>query len=96
MDIITPERFSEFSALGTILLVVIIAVWKGIPALIAYMERKDATHREDIQNLIVSSREERETFYKNLHIQLDKIHTRLDRIETSVMVKPETPSSTKK
>jgi hypothetical protein len=101
MDI-TPEKIAELSALATILIVVLVAVWRGIPALFAYIERKDTvqreetatlifkhredmmTHREDMMALIASSREERDTFYKNLGIQLDRIHDRLDKIETTV------------
>ena len=94
MDI-TPEKIAELSALATILIVVLVAVWRGIPALIAYIERKDTVHRDetmtliskhrdDMMTLIAASREERDTFYKNLGIQLDRIHDRLDKIETSV------------
>ena len=92
---ITPEKIAELSALATILIVVLVAVWRGIPALIAYIERKDTVHREetmtliskhrdDMMTLIASSREERDTFYKNLGIKLDRIHDRLDKIETTV------------
>ena len=94
MEII-PEKIAELSALATILIVVLVAVWRGIPALFAYIERKDSVHREetmtlisnhreDMMSLIAASREERDTFYKNLGIQLDRIHNRLDKIETSI------------
>ena len=94
MDI-TPEKLAELSALATILIVVLVAVWRGIPALFAYIERKDTVHREetmtlisnhrdDMMSLIAASREERDTFYKNLGVQLDRIHERFDRIETSI------------
>ena len=94
MDI-TPEKIAELSALATILIVVLVAVWRGIPALFAHIERKDTVHREetmtliskhrdDMMALIASSREERDAFYKNLGIQLDRIHDRLDKIETTV------------
>jgi hypothetical protein len=84
MEIVAPERVAELSALGTVLFAVLLVVWKGIPALIAYMERKDSTHRADIMSLIAAGREERDSFYKNLGIKLDRIHDRLDKIETSV------------
>ena len=77
----TPQSIAELSALATILGLVLFAVWRGVPALIAYLERKDAKHREDIMTLVASSREERDTFYKHLGIQLERIHDRLDKIE---------------
>ena len=94
MEII-PNKIAELSALATILIVVLVAVWRGIPALFAYIERKDTVqrddtmllisqHREDMMTLIASSREERDAFYKNLGIQLDRIHDRLDKIEISI------------
>jgi hypothetical protein len=94
MEII-PDKIAELSALATIIIVVLVAVWRGIPALFAYIERKDnvqreetmlliSKHREDMMTLFASSREERDKFYENLGIQLDRIHDRLDKIETTV------------
>jgi len=104
MDIgtIAPERIAEVSAVGTILIVFLVAVWKGIPALIGYAERKDTAHREmtmslitrhqeDMKALIASNREERDTFYKNLGIKLDRVHDRLDKIETAVTTSKQSP-----
>jgi hypothetical protein len=86
MDL-TFEQIRELSAVATILIVVLVAVWRGIPALIAYLERKDIAHREDIMTLVNTAREERDAFYKNLGIKLDRIHDRLDTIETTITKK---------
>jgi hypothetical protein len=86
MDL-TFEQIRELSAVATILIVVLVAVCRGIPALIAYLERKDAAHREDVMSLVRSAREERDAFYKNLTIQLDRIHDRLDTIESTITKK---------
>jgi len=79
MDL-ASQSIAELSALATILGIILFVVWRGVPALIAYLERKDAKHREDIMSLIASSREERDKFYANLAIKLDRIHDRLDKI----------------
>jgi hypothetical protein len=84
MDI-SPDKITELSALATLVIVVLTAVWRGIPALIAYLERKDAIHREDIQNLIAASREERDAFYRDLGIKLDRIHERIDKLDTALL-----------
>jgi hypothetical protein len=81
------EQIRELSAVATILFVVLVAVWRGIPALIAYLERKDIAHREDIMTLVNAAREERDSFYRNLGIKLDRIHDRLDTIETTITQK---------
>jgi hypothetical protein len=86
MDL-TFEQIRELSAVATILIVVLVAVWRGIPALIAYLERKDIAHREDIMTLVNAAREERDAFYANLGIKLDRIHDRLDTIETTMTKK---------
>ena len=80
----TPDRISEFSALGTILAVFLFGVWRGVPALIAYLDRKDALHRDDIIKIVEAHRLEREAFYKDLGIKLDKINGRLDDLESSI------------
>ena len=89
MDL-TFEQIRELSALGAVLFVFLsvftVAVWRGIPALIAYLDRKDERHRNDIMNLIASSREERDTFYANLGIKLDRIHDELHKIKSSVIL----------
>ena len=87
---LTPQTIAELSALATVLGIVLFVVWRGIPALISYFERKDAKHREDIMALIASSRKERDTFYKHLGIQLDRIHDRLDKIELNQHTKTTT------
>ena len=81
---LTPEKISELSALATILFIVLIAVWRGVPQLIAYLERKDMSHREDIMNLIAENRAERDILYERLGASLDRVHDRLDTIETAV------------
>ena len=67
-----------------------VVVWWGIPALIAYLERKDAVHREDIRALLAASREERDAFIaslKEINGQLDNVNRKIDRIETLVTTK---------
>ena len=82
---VLPDRIAELSALGTILAVFLFGVWRGVPALIAYLERKDALHRDDIIKIVEAHRLEREAFYRDLGIKLDKIDDRLDDLESSIM-----------
>ena len=86
MEALTYDRLGELSALATILAAVIIVVWKGIPLLIAYLERKDNAHREEIKIIMAENREDRNRFYEQLTISLGRIHDRLDKIETSIVV----------
>ena len=81
---LTPERIGELSALATILLVFLVAVWRGVPQLIAYLERKDTAHREEIRHMIEDSRAERDVYLERTCTSLDRIHIRLDSIETTV------------
>jgi hypothetical protein len=100
---------AELSALGAIIVVFLLAAWRGVPALFAYLKCKDtkqrddlmsliakhredimslvAKHREDTMTLIAASRAERDAFYEHSGIQFDKVHERLDRIESSI-IKP--------
>ena len=80
----TPDRLADLSALGTILAVFLFGVWRGVPALIAYLDRKDALHRDDTIKIVEAHRLEREAFYKDLGIKLDKISDRLDHLESSI------------
>jgi predicted PurR-regulated permease PerM len=75
---------NELSALITILLIAIFTIVKSIPALIAYMKEKDTIHREDMINIIESARRERELFYEKHNEAFEKIHGRLDKIESSI------------
>ena len=83
---LTPNTISEFSALATILFIVLAAAWWGVPQLIAYLERKDMAHREYIMNLIAENRAERSILYERLGTSLDRVHDRLDTIETAVRI----------
>ena len=84
MDSMSQNMIAEYSALGVILIGVLLFIFKGVPMILAYLKHKDDIHREDVLNLIASAREERDSFYKNLNIKLDKIHERLDSIESAV------------
>ena len=99
MDISAIDLIKEFGALVIVAIIVLATIKWGFPAMFAYFKHKDTQHREDIMSLntqhredmtalIASSREEREAFYKHCGIQFDKIHERLDRIESSVIKPP--------
>ena len=81
---LTPDIIREYSAFATILFIVFVSVWWGVPQLIAYLERKDVAHRADIMNLIAENRAERAVLYERLGTSLDRVHDRLDTIETAV------------
>ena len=84
MEVLTVEFIKEISALATVLIILIVGVWRGVPALIAYLERKDVAHRNDLITLLDSAKAEREEFYKRHGMSLDRLHTRLDKIESAI------------
>ena len=81
-----PDKISELSALATILAIALVTVWRGIPQLIAYLERKDEAHREEIRRMIEDARTERETAHERHVVELGRIHDRLDKIESAVRI----------
>jgi hypothetical protein len=81
-----PDKISELSALATILITVLFVAWKGIPQLIAYLERKDSSHRDEIRRLIDDARAERDASHERLVVSLSRIHDRLDNIESAICV----------
>ena len=93
MEAALLETIMELKFGAIIGIVALVFILRGIPAFFEYVKNKDIRHREDIMALvtkhqddtlalIASSREERDTFYKNVGIKIDRIHERLDKIET--------------
>ena len=91
MDVESVALIKEIGAMTIIGIAVLASLRWAIPALFAYIKEKDIAHRTemttliakhqaDIMTLITSSREERDKFYAELAIKLERIHDRLDKL----------------
>ena len=84
LELMKQATYLEWTAMGLVAIVVLATVSGfyyickvGIPAFIAYLREKDASHRQDILSIMASGREERDKFYATLATKLDRVHDQI-------------------